>query len=132
MRTVFLMFMFACVLVALLCGCGTTSKVWEFDKDGKAISYTETDADIVGSIIEATKNKTIIAWHSGWVFGVSGSPGTYEDPTPHVKLLCGKHDDGYISIKDSGKDTYDWKNIAKVIEATNKSLNVSATGAKED
>jgi uncharacterized protein YceK len=118
------------VAACLLSGCGTVYNVTTYDKDGKIATVENVDADIIGSIVQSTKNKTLIVWHTGWAVGIHASPGTYEDPTPTLKILAGKFDDGYISIcKD--QVGLNWDGIAATIEATNKSLSVSPTGVAE-
>lgn len=126
-----MIFMFVCVAVALLCGCGTTSyKVTTMDDKGTTQTVEFVDADVVGSIMQSTQDKSVFIWESGWLFYIKGSPATYDNPTPTLVLLGGKLDKGYISIhKDHQKVNF--SGLAKVIEATNKSLNVSASGASE-
>jgi len=121
-----------CLLLALVLssGCGTTSKIYTFDKDNKPVLMEDINADIIGSIVQSTKNKSLVVWHTGWAFGLTASPGTLEDPTPNVKIICGKFNDGYIALlKDNA--TFDWEKLAKCISATNSNLAVSATGASE-
>ena len=123
-------FAIICLLVALLSGCGTTSTVTTYDKDGKIQTIEYVDADIVGSIMQSTKDKSVFVWESGWLFYIKGSPGTYENPTPTLVLLGGKIDKGYASIhKDHLK--LNFSGLAKVIEATNKTLTISPQGATE-
>lgn len=111
-------------------GCGTTSKIYTFDKDNKPILIEDVDTDIIGSIVQSTKNKSLVVWHTGWAFGLSASPGTLEDPTPTVKIICGKFNDGYIALlKDNAE--FDWENLAKCIAATNSNIEAGATGIKE-
>jgi hypothetical protein len=111
-------------------GCGTTSKIYTFDKDNKPILMEDVDSDIIGSIVQSTKNKSLVVWHTGWAFGLTASPGTMEDPTPTVKIICGKFNDGYIALlKDNAG--FDWENLAKCIQATNSTLEAGATGVKE-
>jgi hypothetical protein len=118
------------LLVAILSGCGTTSKIYTFDKDNNPILMEDVDSDIIGSIVQSTKNKSLVVWHTGWAFGLSASPGTMEDPTPTIKIICGKFNDGYIALlKDNA--TFDWERLAKCIQATNSTLEASATGVKE-
>jgi len=110
-------------------GCSST-KIWTFDKDGKAVSYEERNTDIAGSIVESTKDKTVIMWESGWAAYFTASPGTMEDPTPTVKGFGGKIDKGYIGVhKDHANANFD--GMAKVIAATSKTLGVSAQGITE-
>ncbi len=123
-------FAIICLLVALLSGCGTTSTVTTYDTDGKIQTIEYVDADIVGSIMQSTKDKSVFVWESGWLFYIKGSPGTYENPTPTLVLLGGKIDKGYISIHKDHQNT-NFTGLAKVIEATNKTLSISANGASE-
>lgn len=118
------------IIMSFCSGCGTTSKIYTFDKDNKPILMEEVDSDIIGSIVQSTKNKSLIIWHTGWAFGLSASPGTMEDPAPHVKIICGKFHDGYISLlKDNAE--FDWEALAKCIEATSTTIEATASGVKE-
>lgn len=119
----------AVLAVAMLAGCSST-KIWTFDKDGKAVKYEEINTDIAGSIVQSTKEKTVIMWESGWAAYFTASPGTMEDPTPTVKGFGGKIDKGYIGVhKDHANANFE--GMAKVIAATSKTLGVSAQGITE-
>lgn len=114
------------LIISMLSGCSTTT-VWEFDKEGKCVKKTETETDIAGSIIQSTKDKTVLIWHEGWAAYASVSPATFEDPTPHLKGFVGKDNRGYFAVhKDHQHLNFD--GIAKVVQATKSNLNVSATG----
>ena len=116
--------------VLILAGCGTTSNVTTYDKDGKITVVENVDADIIGSIVQSTKNKSLIVWHTGWAFGLSISPGTLEDPTPTAKIICGKFNDGYIAmLKD--QQGFAWTDVAKAIAATNSNLSATEGGVTE-
>jgi hypothetical protein len=120
-------------LLLILNGCGTLYNLTTYDKDGKIQTVESVNADIIGSVVQSTKNKITIVWGSGWAFYVSASPGTMQDPTPTGKIFGGKYDDGYISIPKDFPDVkgINWQGIAEVIASTNKSLSISATGANE-
>lgn len=116
------------ICAALFCGCtATQSTVTEYDKDGKVVKTTVTSESVVSTLTKSTKDKTVIAWESGWAAFISASAATQEDPTPTVKLFAGKTDKGIISAH---KDQKDWSNIAEVIKSTKYDLEVSANGVK--
>lgn len=118
----------ALFVVVTIAGCSSTI-VYEFDKDGKVVRKTETSTDIVGSIAQSTKDKTLVIWRNGWAGYLSVSPGTQEDPSPHGKIFVGKTDGGYISIhKDHQK--LDFEGVAEVIRSTNSDLAISADAKK--
>ena len=116
------------ICAAILCGCtATQSTVTEYDKDGKVVKTTVTSESVVSTLTKSTKDKTVIAWESGWAAYISASMATTEDPTPSVKMFAGKTDKGIISAH---KDQKDWSNIAEVIKSAKYDIEVSATGVK--
>jgi hypothetical protein len=124
MRTFFI----AAIAVLVFTGCTSTqSTITEFDKDGKVVKTTVTSESVVSTLTKSTKDKTVIAWESGWAAYIAASMATTEDPTPSVKMFAGKTDKGIISAH---KDQKDWSNLAEVIKATKYDLEVSATGVK--
>jgi hypothetical protein len=131
-RADYIMLIIIALLLAccvIFTGCSST-KIWTFDKDGKAVKYEEVNTDIAGSIVQSTKDKTVIMWESGWCAYFTASPGTMEDPTPTLKGFGGKLDKGYMGIhKDHQNLNFD--GIAKAIAATSKSLTVTGAGIGE-
>ena len=119
--------MFAMLVMVVLSGCVTHSILTTYDKDGKIATVTNASSDIVDKITQSTKDKTVIAWSSGWAGYLSVSMSTEEDPTPTGKIFAGKVDRGYMSIHKDQKDL-NWDGIAKAISATSKSLGVSSPG----
>jgi hypothetical protein len=118
----------AVAALVVLTGCtATQSTVTEYDKDGKVVKTTVTSESVISTLTKSTKDKTVIAWESGWAAYISASAATQEDPTPTVKLFAGKTDKGIISAH---KDQKEWSNIAGVIKSTKYDLEVSATGVK--
>ena len=116
--------------VALVClaGCtATQSTITEFDKDGKVVKTTVTSESVVSTLTKSTKDKTVIAWESGWAAYISASMATTEDPTPSVKMFAGKTDKGIISAH---KDQKSWDKLAEVIKATKYELELSKDGMK--
>lgn len=116
----------AALAMALLSGCtATRSTVTEFDKDGKAVKTTVTSESVVSTLTKSTKDKTVIAWESGWAAYISASTATQEDPTPAVKMFVGKTDKGIISAH---KDQKSFDKIPEVIKATKYDLKVTSSG----
>lgn len=127
MKNVFVMVMYL-VAVMLISGCSTTT-VCEFDKDGTLIKKTETSTDIAGSIIQSTKDKTVIMWTDGWAGYLSVSPGTMDDPTPHAKIFFGKDNRGYMGIHKDHQNLK-FSGIANVIKAITHDLQIEADAKK--
>lgn len=114
-------------LIALTAGCTSTrSIITEFDAAGKIIKTTETQQSVISSVVESTKDKTVIIWEDGWAAYISCSSGTTEDPTPHGKIFCGQVNKGVLSIH---KDHQNIQGIAEVIKATKSDVTVNAQGA---
>jgi hypothetical protein len=121
MRTFFI----AAIAALVFTGCTSTqSTITEFDKDGKVVKTTVTSESVVSTLTKSTKDKTVIAWESGWAAYIAASMATTEDPTPSVKMFAGKTDKGVISAhKDQN-----WDKLPDVIRATKYDLTVSPTG----
>lgn len=118
---------FSLALVLLLTGCTSTrSVITEFDSAGKVIKTTETQQSVISSVVESTKDKTVIIWEDGWAAYISCSSGTTEDPTPHGKIFCGQVNKGVISLH---KDHQNIQGIAEVIKATKSDVTVNTQGA---
>lgn len=85
----------------------------------------------VKSVAQATKDKTIAAGSDTWGGGAAGSAATVENPTPTLDFWFGRRKVWYVSVKD--KET--GEAAAKVVKASNSSLDVSAgasgIGAKQ-
>lgn len=124
MRTFFI----AAIAALVFTGCtATQSTVTEFDKDGKVVKTTVTSESVVSTLTKSTKDKTVIAWESGWAAYISASAATQEDPTPTVKMFAGKTDKGIISAH---KDQQGWDKLPDVIRATKYELQLTAEGMK--
>lgn len=65
-----------CTSVLLLAGCASTT-ITEYDKDGKVVSVTETDADVTSIIALGAKGKDNFVAFNGFVFGANPSTSTY-------------------------------------------------------
>ena len=120
---------FITVLAVSLLGTGCFSPsntiVTEYDAAGNMIRKTETQKSVIEALTESTKNKTVIAFESGWTAYLSISMATAEDPTPAGKIFAGKADKAVFSIM---RDQQNWDGIAKAILATKQDITISATG----
>ncbi len=116
-------------LAVLLAGCGTTGTVTEYDSAGRVVRTAVTKESFVKEIAESTKNKTIVAWESGWLAYVSATTTSTENVTPTVKIGVGKADKGFISFhKDHVLSEAQLTGLASVISATHQNLSVTASG----
>ena len=119
------------IAVMMMCsGCGTISETYTFDKDGNPVLLEKVNADIIGSVLQSTKDKSVLIIHRGWAFGLSVSPGTVDDPTPHGKILCGKFFDVWFSINGEATEKL-FESVAKIIEAADAPLTASTSGVSE-
>ena len=117
-----------CLVAGLLAGCMTsTSTITEFDASGKVVKKTVTQESVVKSLVQSTKDKTVVAWESGWAAYLSASTATNDDPTPHVKIFAGKTDKGVISALPAQQD---FAGIASVVQATKYDLAVTPEGVQ--
>lgn len=120
-------FLAAVAVMLLGAGCFSPSNtvVTEFDAAGNITRRTETHENVLKSLTESTKKKTVIAWESGWMGYISLAMATADDQTPHAKMFAGKADKGVFSILQDQKN---WDGIAKAILATKQDINISHTG----
>lgn len=115
-------------VLLLLAGCMTsTSTITEFDAAGNIVKKTVTNDSVVKSLTMSTKDKTVVAWESGWAAYLSASTATNDDPTPHVKIFAGKTDKGAISALPAQQD---FAGIASVVQATKYDLAVTPEGVQ--
>ncbi len=117
------------LIVIFVAGCGTNYEYMTY-QDGKLVKSEKVSADIIGSVMESTKGKTVMIFRRGWACGFEVSPGTPENPTAHAKFLCGKYFDAWMSILPDMKDA-DWDGISKTIEAMDAPLTASTAGVSE-
>lgn len=118
--------MFLCLV---LTGCGTVTETLTY-QDGKLIKSEKVDADIIGSVMQSTKDKTVIIVRRGWACGFEVSPGTPDEPTAHIKFVAGKYYDLWMSILPSMAGA-NWTGIASAINATDAPLTASTSGVSE-
>ncbi|MDD3118366.1 MAG: hypothetical protein PHQ27_04255 [Victivallales bacterium] len=122
----------------VLAGCTSTQTIQEIDPaTGKVVKITTITESDVAKLVESTKNKSIIAWDTGWLAGIKyTSTPTTDNPTFFgFEALGGKQHKGYMSIKAGDANALSartWEGIAKVIQATdNSTLTLSTSGITE-
>ncbi len=127
MKTTHWLLGLGCGISLVLVGClsGSESTVLEFRTDGSVERQTVTRESVLKPLTESTRNKTVLAWESGWTAYLSASTATEEDPTPHVKMFAGKQDKGLLSALPSQQD---WSGLAEVVRATRQGLSLSGGG----
>ena len=123
------------LLAVIVAGCNhitDQSITMTFDEQGRLvqqiISYSSKDLSTVGAIVESTKNKSWVRWHSGTIVWFEVSPGNSDDPSVHIKTLFGNYDDGIAMIL---KDQQNCDGIAKIVMACRKdatTVNAGLTG----
>ena len=59
-----------------LAGCSSTT-ITEYDKDGKIVSITETEADMMSILAQGAKGKDNFVSLQGWVIGVNPTANVY-------------------------------------------------------
>lgn len=125
MRKLFYIFAVA-VIAALFAGCTSTrSTVTEYDAAGNIVKTTVSSESVISSVVDSTKNKTVVMWEDGWAAYVSVSSGTTEDPTPHGKIFAGKVNKGAISMLPGQQGL---PGIARIVQATKSDLSADLGG----
>lgn len=110
----------------VLSGClsSTRSSYRVYDEEGRLVVSGESTESVVSSITKSLEDKTVVVYESGWSAYVSCSPGTSDDPTPHVKLYAGKRDRGYVSTPHEKAAV----TIPDIIRASRSDLKVGFSG----
>lgn len=117
----------------LVTGCltGTTetkTTITEFDSEGKVVKTTVTDAStesIVASVMNATREKSVVVWDNSFKAYLSVSWGAVDNPTPHVDAGIGKNDRGYFSLHKN-HDSSDGERMIQAARA--QEISIKATG----
>jgi hypothetical protein len=117
------------LLAVVMVGCVGTTTITEFDKDGKITKKTESTEPPIMTIEKSLKNKMVVMWGDGLRMSGSVSPGSTENPTPHVEGKFANGNGGGATIpKDMKPDAIEA--VAKVIQATKSSakMGISSDG----
>lgn len=127
MKTTVLTILFIGV-ITLFTGCTSTQTVIkEFDANGKVIKETKTSESVISSVVNSTKDKTVVAWEDVFAGGISVSSGTSDNPTPHGKIYIGKYNKGVITLHKEHKDI---QGLSSVIMATKSEVTSDLSGIK--
>lgn len=124
MKKFFLMLVAVFSLFLTACFAPTQTTVSEYNAEGKLVKTTVTSQSVIKSVVESTKDKSLITWQSGWAAYMSASTATTEDPTPTFKIGAGKIDKGMITLHKDHKDL----NVPEIIKSTRSQLTVATTG----
>ena len=62
--------------VLVLAGCSSTT-ITEYDKDGKIVSVTETNADVMSILAQGSKGKDNFIAVNSWAFGANPTANIY-------------------------------------------------------
>lgn len=106
----------------------TSTTITEFDADGKVTKTTVTNAStesIVSSVMEATKEKSLVIWDNSFKAYLAVSWGDTSTPTPHVDMGIGKNDKGYFSLHKNHGAEYGERMIQA---ARAQEITISPTG----
>lgn len=130
MKTKLFTLILSAAALFVLTGCAATkSTITEFDASGNLLKKTETSESVISSVVNSTKNKSVVMWEDGWAGYISVSSGTLDDPTPHGKIFAGKVNKGAVSLLPNQSGL---PGIAKIIQATKSDLAVGLDGATSE
>lgn len=127
MRKFFLSMVAVFSLFLTACFAPTQTTISEYNADGKLVKTTVTSESVIKSVVESTKDKSLITWQSGWAAYMSASTATTEDPTPTIKMGAGKIDKGMITLHKDHKDL----NVPEIIKSTRSQLTLTTTGVTQ-
>lgn len=113
----------------------TTTTITEFDTDGKVTKTTVTNAStesIVSSVMDSTKEKSLVVWDNSFKAYLSVSWGDTSTPTPHVDMGIGKNDKGYFSLHKNHGAEYGERMIqaARAQEITISNTGIETSSGK--
>ena len=122
-------FIFAVAAVAAVIGSGcfspTSSTITEYDADGRITRQTVTSESVVKTVVESTKDKSVIAWDNSWLAYLAVTTSTAEDPTPTMRMGIGRADKGAATIHRD----HDLSLLSGIVEAIRAGeISVSASG----
>lgn len=109
------------ILLLSITGCGTTSTVYEFDKEGNVTKQIDSSTGVIPEIMEEMKVKNIARFQRGW--GVTFEV-TFVGSETYLPTFCLRAFNivkGWVSFKDGAE------HIPKTIEMMNKSLGIDAS-----
>lgn len=130
MRKLFFTFAAAMALAFLAVGCTSTqSTITEYDAAGNIAKVTVSSESVISSVVDSTRNKTVVMWEDGWAAYISVSSGTTEDPTPHGKIFAGKVNKGAISMLPGQQG---FPGIARIVQATKSDLSADLGGVSSN
>lgn len=114
----------------------TSTTITEFDTNGKVTKTTVTNAStesIVSSVMNSTKEKSIVVWDNSFKAYLSVSWGDTNTPTPHVDMGIGKNDKGYFSLHKNHGAEYGERMIqaARAQEITISNTGIETSSGKE-
>lgn len=113
----------------------TSTTITEFDTNGKVTKTTVTNAStesIVSSVMEATKEKSLVVWDNSFKAYLSVSWGDTSTPTPNVNMGIGKNDKGYFSLHKNHGAEYGERMIqaARAQEITISNTGIETSSGK--
>lgn len=120
-------FSVAAVVAVIGSGCfsPTKSTITEYDADGRITRQTVTSESVVKTVVESTKDKSVIAWDNSWLAYLAVTTSTAEDPTPTMKMGVGRADKGAATIHRE----HDLKLLPEIVEAIRAGeISVSGSG----
>lgn len=125
MKKWILMFLMAVGMMLAGVGCASTSTIKEYDLQGNLVKETQTNESVAATIVESTKNKSLVFWSSGWYGKAKAVFADSSSPVPTFDLEAGKVDTGMASIH---KDQQNLDKIPDIIKATRSDLGVTSDG----
>ena len=98
MKTIYLAAAAASFLTLTGCFAPTRSTMTEYDAEGRIIRRTESSESIVKTVVESTKDKSVVVWDNSWLAYLAVTTSTVEDPTPTMRMGVGRADKGAATI----------------------------------
>ena len=119
----------AALLLIPGCFSPTSSTITEYDSDGRITRQTVTSESVVKTVVESTKDKSVVVWDNSWLAYLAVTTSTAEDPTPTMRMGVGRADKGAATIHKDHELTL-LPAIVEAIRAGEISISGSGIGAK--
>lgn len=112
------------VFILTLCSCASTSRIIEYNNEGKVVKETTTKENVAKTICNDLSEKNVVLLSRGW--GVRLEAGSRIDSamTPSLLIDAGK----FSSFYGSFMKTFDSATIPEMIKSWNDTLKVGNDG----
>lgn len=126
------MIKYVCLIIGLICivficGCGSTTKITEYDPATGITKTTETKIDPTELIIQSTQNKTVLVTREVYAMGLDLSPANFTIESILSLSFLYSHKKTAIASIHSNHNIDKIKDIFEAMQKTDR-ISVSSSG----